>query len=196
MMRLALACLFLTTSIAAADDEKPPGDLTVGLGVDALEVFSTSGGVATTKATDQGTAYGVTLYAEYRITTHFSLGVAIPTRENAPGPTSNAYSVGIALRLRGDFPLTPWLRPFVAITPELGVAHLPQGVWWNGHAVQVAGGGRFDLTTAVSVIAWLGLDFTSYSGDLTPPPPDPQMATAGSVRTAYFGLGAGLEYRF
>src|SRR5712691_8920224 len=105
MMRLALAWLLLTTSIAAADDEKPPGDFTVGLGVDALEVFSTSGGVASSKAKDQGTAYGVTLYAEYRITTHFSLGLAIPTRENAPGPTSNAYDIGIALRVRADYPL-------------------------------------------------------------------------------------------
>src|SRR5262245_22582602 len=120
-MRLAFACLLLSTSIAAADDEKPPPDFTIGLGAQLLKVFSTSGGVASAKASDQGTAYGFEPYAEYRVTTHFSLGLAIPTTFNGPGPTSNEYDVGIALRLRADYPATPWLRPFVVVTPSLAV---------------------------------------------------------------------------
>ena len=193
-MRLIVACLVLSTSIAAADDEQPQPKLTVGLGAQFLKVFSTSGGVGTIKAEDQGTAYGVDLYAEYRIATHFSLGLAIPTTFNGPGPTSNEYDFGIGLRVRGDYPATPWLRPFVVITPRLALARLPESEFWTGHAIEIAGGGRIDITSASSLVAWIGLDFTSFSGDVTDP--NTQMKAHGSVQTAYFGAGAGLELRF
>lgn len=194
-MRLVVACLILSSSVAFAD-EQPQPKLTVGLGAEVLKVFSTSGGVGTAKASDQGTAYGVDLYAEYRISTHFSLGLAIPTTFNGPGPTSNEYDFGIALRVRGDYPATPWLRPFVVVEPRLAIARLPESEFWTGHAIEISGGARIDITDASSIVAWIGLDFTSFSGDVTPPPPDPQMKTHGSVQTAYFGAGAGLELRF
>ena len=194
-MRLAIGCLLLSSSIAFADDQPQP-NLTVGLGAQVLKVFSTSGGVGSFKASDQGTAYGVDLYAEYRFATHFSIGLAIPTTFNGPGPTSNEYDFGIALRLRGDYPATPWLRPFVVIEPRLMLARLPESEFWTGHAIAVDGGARLDITAASSVVGWIGLDFASISGDVTPPPPDPQMKTHGSVDTAYFTAGAGLELRF
>src|SRR5262249_49758685 len=89
-MRLAIGCVLLSSSVAFADDQPQP-NLTVGLGAQIMKVFSTSGGVGMTKASDQGTAYGFDLYAEYRISTHFSLGLAIPMTFNGPGPTTNEY---------------------------------------------------------------------------------------------------------
>lgn len=194
-MRLAIACLLLSSSVAFADDQ-PQGSLTVGLGAQYMKVFSTSGGVASVKASDQGTAYGVDLYGEYRFSTHFSIGLAIPVTLNAPGPTTNAYDFGIGLRVRGDYPATPWLRPFIVIEPRLAVSRLPESEFWTGDAIAINGGARLDITAASSVVGWIGLDFTSFSGDVTPPPPDPQMKTHGDVQTAFFGAGAGLELRF
>jgi hypothetical protein len=192
-MRLVIGCLVLSSSVAFAD-EQPQPNLTVGLGAEILKVFSTSGGVGNIKASDQGTAYGVDLYAEYRFSTHFSIGLAIPMTFNGPGPTSNEYDFGIALRLRGDYPATPWLRPFVVIEPRLALSRLPESEFWTGKGIAIDGGARLDITAASSIVGWIGLVFTSFSGDVTDP--DTQMKAHGSVQTAYFSAGAGLELRF
>lgn len=191
-MRLVCLALLLVPSVAFADDgdSAPSGPPKLALGLEGAfwKNLSTSGDYNGMKPTDQGTAYGATAYVEYRLARWLSLGVALPSTWNAPGPTSNEYDVAIAARVRFEVPVQAGLHPFLVVQPGLAFAHLPDGTWWGGHEATVQGGLLLDVTAKLALSVQGALLFESFDGDL--------MQMHGSFKNAFGGASAGVVFKF
>lgn len=172
---------------ARADD--PP--LAIGARVGALHALAIGGSTGAIVPDDQGLAFAAGVYADWRVQRYLALGLELPAIVNGVGPTANERDVGIGPRVRASYPASAQLEPFLSVTPSLRFAWLPQGVWWTGHALDLAVGVRARATTRFAVSFALRATFASYAGEVTLPL---ETATShGDVRTAYIGADVAVE---
>jgi len=187
---IGLACTLLASRAAIAD----PSPWVVGGEAAFLRSVSVSGDVGGNSVGTASPTVGLDVFIDYQVLASLRVGVAVPALLNVPGPTSNAYDVGVAAHVVLDLPSSGAVHPFVSAEPGIMFSRLPAGEWWNGHALGLAGGLRMPLSSRLSARGAFLVALTSSSGDVNYPGQfDPLLH--GLVKVAFIGVGFGLEVR-
>ena len=188
----------LHASSAAFAREPIRGRPTLGLRVSWLEPVNVAGGIGPYPADKQDLTLAALPYADWQFTDVFAVGVGVPMTGNAPGPTSNAYDIGITPRVRLGYPAHEFIYPYLVAALGPAWSRVPQKVWLNGFDFSTGIGASVKAVGALSLIVELGYRYTSFSGDMplyhalvgTPAP-----ILHGAVRVSYLSAGAGFEVR-
>jgi hypothetical protein len=156
-----------------------------------------SGGLATSKVESEGLTLGAQLYGEFAVAPWLSVGLGVPAVLNAPGPTSNAYEVGLSPRARARWRLADRFEPFVVIAPRIGWERLPQQVWWRGFGVAADCGLGVRVSDAFWLTAAVGFERTAFAGEVPPysGPFNSPSSIDGSVGVSYVTATLGFEVR-
>jgi hypothetical protein len=194
-----IACL--TTSAFAEPGEpessEPGTKYELGARVAVMPASWVGGSFADgkTNGKNSATGVGVKIYGDVQVAPHLHIGVAIPSVIGGVGPTSAETDIGLGPRIVADAALTAVTGGYVAFEPAVIAAHLPGGEWWTGYQASLAAGVRIALTDSINMTAEVVLQPTAISGTVNFPfQMDPPVQ--GTVKTIYFGGGAGLETHF
>jgi hypothetical protein len=193
-----LAASFAAGAPAAAQAPAPVrGHPTVGLRVSWLHAVQVSGGIDTTRAGPQSLSLALQLYGEWQLSDLVAVGLGVPATLNAPGPSSSAYDVGVAPRIRLGRVVSDGIYPYVVAAPGPAWSRVPQGVWLPGFTFTAGAGASLDIGGPFSFIVELGYQYTSFSGNA--PLYSDGSGTAplvhAAARVSALALGGGFELR-
>jgi hypothetical protein len=203
---VGLITVCLTTSAFAEpdpdDDDAPAGtQYEIGARVAVMPASWVGGTFANGRAggVSSGLGTSVKLYGDVRVADHVHIGAAIPVMIDGVGPTSSGKltetDVGLAPRVVFDAELTSVTGGYLAFEPAVVVSKLPGGEWWTGYQASLTAGVRVALSRSINLIGEVVVQPTAVSGTVNfPLPTDAPMQ--GTVKTVYFGGGAGLETHF
>jgi hypothetical protein len=201
--RLAALAMAVGASLAggpAAAQDQVRGRPTIGLRGSWLGALQVSGGIGPDHASAQSPTIALQLYADWQLSDLVAIGCGVPATLNAPGPSSNAYDVGVAPRIRVGRLLRAGIHPvypYLVAAPGIAWSRLPQSVWLPGFTFTAGSGASVKLSGPLSFLVELGYQYTSFSGN-APLYRDatgtaPVLHAAASVSA--LALGAGFEVR-
>jgi hypothetical protein len=133
---------------------------------------------------DMATAFGFTIFTEYRATPHFSMGFGPQFAFNvAPkGASGDAKEIDLNLRLKFGYPATDRVYPYVLVTP--GAAILVNGSSETGLHLGAAGGISFEVGEGAAMFLELGYEWSFF------------FPRSGDLRLGYFVPQLGFQYLF